>query len=262
MSSAKKHPFHLVQPSPWPAVGALSVFVLAIGAVLAMHHHGSLVFVIGLAMILFTMFAWWRDVIREAKSEHTDVVRIGFRYGMALFILSEVAFFAAFFWAYFDAALIPKEVNGMVWPPKSIHTLDPFDLPYLNTLILLLSGTTVTWAHHAIVEGKIQDMMRQTALTIALGASFLMIQAYEYHHASFAFKGGIYPSVFYMATGFHGFHVFVGVLFLTVSWFRAKAGHFTAKDHFGFEAAAWYWHFVDVVWLFLFVSIYWWGSGS
>ncbi|MCA0369979.1 MAG: cytochrome c oxidase subunit 3 [Proteobacteria bacterium] len=262
MSSAKKHPYHLVQPSPWPVVGALSLFVLAIGAILAMHHQSSIVFFIGIAMLLFTMVAWWRDVIREAKSEHNDVVRHGFRLGMALFILSEVAFFAAFFWAYFDAALIPKEVNGMVWPPKSIHTLDPFDLPYLNTLLLLLSGTTVTWAHHAISEGKIQDMMRQTALTIALGVVFLMVQAYEYHHASFAFKGGIYPSVFYMATGFHGFHVFVGVLFLTVSWFRARAGHFTAKDHFGFEGAAWYWHFVDVVWLFLFVSIYWWGSGS
>lgn len=262
MSTTKKHPFHLVEPSPWPIVGAVSAFVVAVGAILAMHHNTSFVFYIGIAMLLCTMAVWWRDIIREAKNEHNETVRLGFRYGMALFILSEVAFFAAFFWAYFDAALIPREVNGMVWPPKSIHTLDPFDLPYVNTLLLLLSGTTITWAHHALGEGNIKDMMHKTAMTVGLGVLFLMVQMYEYAHATFAFKGGIYPSVFYMATGFHGFHVFVGVILLAVSWFRARAGHFTKDDHFGFEAAAWYWHFVDVVWLFLFVSIYWWGSGS
>jgi cytochrome c oxidase subunit 3 len=262
MSATKQHPYHLVDPSPWPVVGALSAFVIAIGAVMAMHHHGSYVFFAGIVLLLFTMFGWWRDVIREAKTEHNDVVRLGFRYGMALFILSEVAFFAAFFWAYFDAALIPKEVNGFVWPPKSIRTLDPFDLPYVNTLLLLLSGTTVTWAHHAFAEGDMKEVLQKTGYTILLGVCFLGVQVFEYIHAPFGFKAGIYPSTFYMATGFHGFHVFVGVIFLIVAWLRTKANQFTATDHFGFEAAAWYWHFVDVVWLFLFVSIYWWGSAS
>lgn len=261
-SSKKQHPFHLVDPSPWPFVTSLAVFILAIGAILLMKNHGSWVFYGGLAFVLVCMAGWWRDVIIEAKTEHNKTVHVGFRYSMALFILSEVAFFAAFFWAYFDAALIPREASGFIWPPKGIETLDPFDLPYLNTLLLLLSGTTVTWAHHAIAEGDMKTMIRQTALTVALGVIFLGVQIFEYTHTTFALKDGIYPSVFYMATGFHGFHVFVGVVFLTVCLFRARAGHFKADDHFGFEAAAWYWHFVDVVWLFLFVSIYWWGSSS
>jgi cytochrome c oxidase subunit 3 len=151
---------------------------------------------------------------------------------------------------------------GNVWPPKGVHTLDPFDLPYLNTLLLLLSGTTITWAHHSLLEGDYEDMKQKLLFTIFLGFAFLGVQMYEYAHASFAFKGGIYPSTFYMATGFHGFHVFVGAVFLVVCYFRTRLGHFTPDDHFGFEAAAWYWHFVDVVWLFLFISIYWWGSAS
>lgn len=187
---------------------------------------------------------------------------MGFRYGMALFILSEVMFFFGFFWAYFNAAIFPTAEIGGVWPPKGMHTIEPFDLPYLNTLLLLLSGTTVTWAHFDIVEGNVKGMIEKVGYTFMLGFVFLGVQAFEYAHAPFAFKDGIYPSTFFMATGFHGFHVFVGAVFLLISWFRARRGHFTADDHFGFEAAAWYWHFVDVVWLFLFVSIYWWGAGG
>lgn len=257
------HPFHIVDPSPWPVVGSLAALVLAIGAILFMHDVTPWVMATGLALLLFTFVGWWHDVIKESFTEvHTHEVRTGFRYGMALFILSEVMFFFAFFWAYFNAALFPSEVIGGVWPPKGLETIDPFDLPYLNTLLLLLSGTTVTWAHFDLVEGNIKGMIQKTGYTVLLGFIFLMVQIYEYSHAPFSFKGGIYPSTFFMATGFHGFHVFVGAVFLMVTWFRARRGHFTATDHFGFEAAAWYWHFVDVVWLFLFVSIYWWGSGS
>jgi cytochrome c oxidase subunit 3 len=182
--------------------------------------------------------------------------------GMVLFIASEVMFFAAFFWAFFDASLFPKEATGGQWPPTGVLPFDPMALPLLNTLILLTSGVTVTWAHHALREGDRAGLLQGLALTILLGASFTGIQAYEYAHAAFGFREGIYPTTFFMATGFHGFHVIIGTTFLIVCWFRAWKGHFKPDHHFGFEAAAWYWHFVDVVWLFLFVCVYIWGGGS
>ena len=210
------------------------------------------------------MAVWWRDVIREATFEghHTPVVQIGLRYGMALFIASEVMFFAAFFWAYFDASLFPKEAIGGVWPPQNIRPFNPFELPLLNTLILLTSGTTVTWAHHALLENDRQGLKWGLICTILLGLSFTCIQAYEYSHAHFAFSGHIYGATFFMATGFHGAHVIIGTIFLSVCLLRAFLGQFKPNQHLGFEFAAWYWHFVDVVWLFLFTCIYVWGAGT
>jgi cytochrome c oxidase subunit 3 len=196
---------------------------------------------------------------------HTPIVRIGLRYGMMLFIASEVMFFVAFFWAYFHYALYPQHVSGAVeaiWPPKGILTFDPFGLPFLNTMILLLSGCTVTWAHHALLHNDRKSLITGLALTVALGLSFTFFQVVEYAEAPFKFTGGVYPSTFFLATGFHGFHVMVGTIFLAVCLVRAIKGHFTAQRHFGFEAAAWYWHFVDVVWLFLFVCIYFLGAGE
>lgn len=260
-TAGAKHPYHLVNPSPWPMLGAMGAFLMALGTILMVHKITHGVFYGGIALVVFVMAGWFRDIIKEAKSEHSERVRMGFRFGMAMFIASEVMFFVAFFWAFIVAALDPNDVQGFVWPPKGIETLNPFDLPWYNTLLLLLSGTTITWAHHSLIEGNIKDMMQKTAMTVALGFIFLCVQIFEYMHAPFLFKDGIYPSTFYMATGFHGFHVFVGACFLAVTYFRAKKGHFTADDHFGFEAAAWYWHFVDVVWLFLFVLVYIWGSG-
>jgi cytochrome c oxidase subunit 3 len=260
-ATLKKHPFHLVDQSPWPFVGGLSALVLAIGGVLAMHGLDKWVFPIGVFMLLLTLFGWWRDVVREGNTPglHTPAVQRGLRVGMLLFICSEVMFFGAFFWAYFNVALAPPEAIGSVWPPKNIVPFDPFHLPYFNTLVLLLSGTTVTWAHHALLENRRKEVLQGLGFTIALGLLFTTVQAIEYTHAAFSFKGGIYPSTFFMATGFHGFHVIVGTLFLMVCWVRAYRSEFTPDHHVGFEAAAWYWHFVDVVWLFLFVSIYWWG---
>ena len=260
MSGEAKHQYHLVEPSPWPLVGSMAAFVLTLGGVLYMHEnaYGLPTMGVGLMLVLATMFYWWRDIIREAEYQghHTPIVQIGMRYGMLLFISSEVMFFVAFFWAFFDRALFPA---GGIWPPEGIVTFDPFDLPLINTLVLLLSGCTVTWAHHAIVEGNRRDFMIGLGLTVGLGMLFTALQALEYSHAPFAFSDGIYPSVFYMATGFHGFHVIIGTLFLAVCMWRGALGHFTPKQHFGFEAAAWYWHFVDVVWLFLFVAVYIWG---
>src|SRR5918995_4532544 len=268
-AEVRKHPYHLVDPSPWPIVGAVAAGTLAVGGIFYMHEvpmplglPSWILIPVGIALVLLTMFLWWRDVVMEAtyQGHHTPVVQIGLRYGMALFIASEVMFFAAFFWAYFDASLFPKEAIGGVWPPENIRTFDPFELPLLNTLILLTSGVTVTWAHHALREGDREGTLLGLGLTVLLGLTFTAVQAYEYSHAAFGFTEGIYPSTFFMATGFHGFHVIIGTIFLIVCWFRAYKGHFKPDHHFGFEAAAWYWHFVDVVWLFLFICIYWWGS--
>jgi cytochrome c oxidase subunit 3 len=276
MADAHKvqHDYHLVDPSPWPFVGAASALVLAIGAIGWMHHSyaaAPLVFGAGAIGVLYTMLSWWRDVTNEAqnKGDHTRVVQISHRYGMILFIASEVMFFVAWFWAYFNTALFPADLHqvaraefiGQTWPPKGIETFDPWHLPLLNTLILLTSGTTVTWAHHALLEGDRDGVKKGLWLTIALGVLFTCVQAYEYSHAAFGFKGNIYGATFFMATGFHGAHVLIGTIFLIVCLARTYAGHFTPKQHLGFEFAAWYWHFVDVVWIFLFFCIYVWGAG-
>ena len=272
MSDTKaNHPYHLVDPSPWPLAGAISALVLAVGAIMYMHEiDGGLVLGIGLLMSLATMAVWWRDVIKEAEHEghHTTTVQLGLRYGMVLFIASEVMFFVAWFWAFFDASFYAGEAiqearvahTGGIWPPQGVEVFDPWHLPLLNTVILLTSGTTCTWAHHALKEGKRGGLIWGLVLTVALGLLFTAVQAYEYGHAAFGFTDGIYSSTFYMATGFHGAHVIIGSIFLIVCLGRALVGHFKPDHHFGFEAAAWYWHFVDVVWLFLFFAIYWWGG--
>jgi cytochrome c oxidase subunit 3 len=268
-TTGKPHPYHLVRPSIWPMAGSFAAGLLAAMMVLFMHKTevfgispGLIGVGLGLLSVLAVMFFWWKDIIFEAVKEkaHTPIAEIGLRYGMSLFIASEVMFFVAFFWAFFAAALFPTEAIGFVWPPATIEVIMPFGLPLLMTMILLLSGCTVTWAHHAILDGHNDQAIKALGLTVLLGVTFLCFQIYEYHHAAYGFKDTVYASAFYMATGFHGFHVFVGTVFLFVCWLRAKKGHFDQKHHFGFEAAAWYWHFVDVVWLFLFVAIYWWGN--
>ena len=257
-------PYHLVPPSPWPLLGALAGGLMTGGIVVFMHYDSPWLMIAGTVAVLAVMVGWWRDVIRESVVEkaHGAIVKIGLRYGMLLFICSEVMFFVAFFWAYFDASLFPKEATGFVWPPEGVVTFDPFHLPFMMTLVLLLSGCTVTWAHHALREGHNEEAARALAITVMLGLFFSCLQVYEYSHATFGFADGIYSSTFYMAPGFHGFHVIIGTIFLAVCWWRTAKGHFTADSHFGFEAAAWYWHFVDVVWLFLFTAVYWWGAGD
>ncbi|MCM2343636.1 MAG: cytochrome c oxidase subunit 3 [Alphaproteobacteria bacterium] len=276
-TTGKPHPYHIVRPSIWPLCGAAAGVLLASGAVMYMHEVslggfavGLKGVILGLLSVLAVMFFWWKDIVHESVIEraHTKIAEIGLRYGMALFIASEVMFFVAFFWAFFDASLyagqenmfLRKEYTQGVWPPPQFHVIPPFELPFMMTMILLLSGCTVTWAHHAILEGDNKNAIKALGVTVTLGFVFLCFQVYEYVHAHFGFTEGVYPSTFFMATGFHGFHVFVGTVFLFVCWLRAKKGHFTQERHFGFEAAAWYWHFVDVVWLFLFVAIYWWGN--
>jgi len=271
MADAKNHDYHILPPSPWPFLGGMGSIVLLTGAVLAMHEVTIWVLVLGLIVVCYTMFVWWSDMIRESHAgDHTPVVQIGLRLGFILFVISEVMFFAAWFWSFFKHAIFPMpgELGDVPtayaedgsWPPPGITTFDPWDLPLMNTLILLLSGTTVTYAHHCLIEGKRPGLLYGLMATVFLGALFTLFQAYEYSHAEFGFAGNIYGANFYMATGFHGFHVIVGTIFLFVCLLRASQGHFSAQKHVGFEAAAWYWHFVDVVWLFLFAGIYIWGA--
>ncbi|HWU91898.1 MAG TPA: cytochrome c oxidase subunit 3 [Sphingomicrobium sp.] len=265
MAGAKHHDYHLVEPDPWPLIGAFSALAFFGGLVMWFHEnrYGPFVAGIGMAAILFTMYNWWRNTIVEAhEGYHTPVVQLHLRYGMILFIASEVMFFLAWFWAFFDSSLFPSAVDavGSQWPPKGIEVISPWGFPLLNTMILLCSGTTVTFAHHSLIHGDRNGLKLGLWLTILLGITFTAIQGWEYAHAPFAFKGNIYGATFFMATGFHGFHVIVGTIFLTVCLIRSYKGDFTPRQHFGFEAAAWYWHFVDVVWLFLFTSIYVWGG--
>jgi cytochrome c oxidase subunit 3 len=282
MAATKNHDYHILPPDQWPLIGAFSALGLTGGGVMWMHDnpYGKFVFLLGLLGVLTTMFSWWGNVIREShEGHHTPVVQLHLRYGMILFIASEVMFFVAWFWAFFSNALFPAPVEWVhaegaagavqaiadttaagVWPMKGIEVLDPFGFPLLNTFILLCSGTTVTWAHHSLIHGDRDGLKKGLLCTILLGMLFTSIQAYEYIHAPFDFKGNIYGATFFMATGFHGAHVLIGTIFLIVCLARAYKGDFTPKHHFGFEAAAWYWHFVDVVWLFLFVSIYVWGG--
>lgn len=260
----RKHPFHLVDPSPWPLFASFASFILTVGAVMYMHSYegGGLVLSLGFAMVIYSMFVWWRDVIREATFEghHTTPVQLGLRYGVLLFIITEIMFFLAFFWAFFHSSLAPTVEIGAVWPPKGIEVLNPWEIPFLNTIILLSSGASVTWAHHAILAGNRQQAITGLTLTLILAIIFTAFQAYEYREAPFTISDGIYGSTFFMSTGFHGFHVIIGTLFLSVCLFRLIKYHFTKQHHFGFEAAAWYWHMVDVIWLFLFASIYYWGG--
>jgi cytochrome c oxidase subunit 3 len=287
MASAegKNHDYHIIDPSPWPLLSSIAAFIMMFGAVCYMRWLNGAEFMlfgvdmaatlkfwgfaIGLIITLYSMGAWWADTIKEGnEGHHTRVVSLHLRYGMIMFIASEVMFFVAWFWVFFDASLFANEAiqasrvefTGGQWPPKGIEVLDPWHLPLYNTIILLLSGTTLTWAHHALLHDDRKGMIQGLVVTVLLGMLFSYVQVYEYMHAPFGFRDSIYGATFFMATGFHGFHVFVGTVFLLVCLLRAIGGGFTAKQHFGFEAAAWYWHFVDVVWLFLFFSIYVWGS--
>jgi cytochrome c oxidase subunit 3 len=278
---AVHHDYHLVKPSPWPLLGSIAGAVTAIGLVILLK--GILgvpkgtpwVLVLGIAGLLYVMAGWWTDVVKEAnEGDHTPVVSLGLRYGMILFIASEVMFFVAWFWMFFEMALFHHvrlasplddvRAAWASWPPKGVESVDPWHFPLINTLTLLTSGTAITWSHHALIHGDRQNARRGLILTIVLGIMFTCIQAYEYREIiteklffnSAASASGLYGSTFFMATGFHGFHVLIGTIFLIVCLFRLLGGAFKPKQHFGFEAAAWYWHFVDVVWLFLFAFIY------
>ena len=287
MAGQVNHDYHILEPDIWPFFGSFSALAFTTGLVLSLYPDifgagASMVIYLGGAGLIATFFAWFVNIVKEAeRGDHTPVVQLHMRYGMILFIASEVMFFVGWFWSWFDFALFPAplevafndgvqtttnlflsagDTSTGTLVPEGMKVLDAFSLPLLNTLILLCSGTTVTWAHHCLIHGDREGLKKGLWATIALGVVFSFVQAYEYSHAPFVFGQNTYSSAFYMATGFHGFHVLIGTIFLAVCLFRTYKGHFTPRQHFGFEAAAWYWHFVDVVWLFLFIAVYVWGG--
>nr|YP_010759000.1 cytochrome c oxidase subunit III [Ctenolepisma longicaudatum]WEX31825.1 cytochrome c oxidase subunit III [Ctenolepisma longicaudatum] len=262
MSAPQNHPYHLVDLSPWPLTGALGALITTTGLAKWFHQFNPDLFLLGLLVLVMTMIQWWRDISREGTFQglHTTQVTKGLRWGMILFIISEVFFFISFFWAFFHSSLAPSVEIGMMWPPMGIQPFNPMQVPLLNTTILLASGVTVTWAHHSLMEANHSQTTQALILTVLLGLYFTALQALEYYEAPFTISDAVYGSTFFVATGFHGLHVIIGSSFLTVCLLRHIRYHFSPNHHFGFEAAAWYWHFVDVVWLFLYISVYWWGG--
>lgn len=262
MSNLVRHPYHLVDESPWPLISSFGAFTLTRGLVKWFHTNSASLMLLGLLIILTVIAQWWRDVSQEGASQglHSPIVELGLRWGIILFIVSEVFFFLSFFWAFFHSSLAPTIELGANWPPIGVNPFNAFQVPLLNTIVLLSSGVSVTWAHHALMAGNDSATKQGLFLTIFLGGYFTALQALEYYEASFSIADSIYGSSFFLATGFHGLHVIVGTTFLFICYLRMSKFHLSASHHFGFEAAAWYWHFVDVVWLFLFVAIYWWGG--
>ena len=262
MRNLVRHTHHLVQESPWPILGSIGGFLLTSGIVKWFHTGVINLFLIGILALILVIILWWRDVRNEGRilGLHSKDVEIGLRWGIILFITSEVLFFVSFFWAYFHRSLAPNIEVGGAWPPIGIQRFNPIEVPLLNTIVLLSSGASVTWAHHSLIAKEFSRSIKRLIITVVLGLYFTALQALEYYEARFRIADRVYGSRFFLATGFHGLHVIVGTLFLITAFFRLIKGIISDKHHFGFEAAAWYWHFVDVVWLFLYISIYWWGG--
>lgn len=253
------HPYHLVTESPWPLVGSLSLIIFITGRVKWFYNYNIYLLIEGYLLILIIFFQWWRDVIRERtyQGRHTLIVLKGLRLGIILFILSEVIFFLSFFWTYFHIFLSPRVEIGSLWPPTEILIFNPYNIPLLNTLILLRSGVSITWCHYSILKGNLKNGKFSILITLFLGILFILFQYIEYSESYFSISDSIYGSIFFMITGFHGLHVIIGALFILISLIRLYSNHYSIYHHFGFEAASWYWHFVDVVWLFLYIFIYW-----
>jgi cytochrome c oxidase subunit 3 len=255
----KNHPFHLVDVRPWPITGSIGAITIITGIISWFHIKNPIIIIIGIIIILLTIFQWWRDITREGtfQGKHTIKVVNGLKIGIILFIVSEVFFFISFFWGFFHRRIAPRIEIGAIWPPKGIITFNPIEIPLLNTIILLSSGISITWSHHRIIRKNHKQATISLIITIRLGLIFTIFQAYEYIEAPFTIRDSVYGSCFFIATGFHGIHVIIGTIFLIVCLIRIINFHFSSNHHIGFEAAAWYWHFVDVVWLFLYITIYW-----
>nr|QKW88760.1 cytochrome c oxidase subunit III [Idiocerus herrichii] len=256
------HPFHLVDKSPWPLTSSMGLMTMTSGTILWFNKLNPVLMFIGIIIIILTMMQWWRDVIRESTFQgmHTKKVMLSMKWGMIMFILSEVMFFSSFFWAFFHSSLSPTMEIGLQWPPNGIKTFNPMSIPMLNTMILLSSGISMTWAHNSILTKNFSQSMKSMIITVMLGLYFTSLQLYEYIESPFSIADSIYGATFFMSTGFHGLHVMIGTMFIIIIMLRTNNLHFSKHHHIGFESSAWYWHFVDVVWLFLYIMIYWWGS--
>nr|WRQ18256.1 cytochrome c oxidase subunit 3 [Nandigallia matai] len=258
----KNHPYHLVDKSPWPILSSLSTLSVMSGMIMWFHMNQNKLLILSFLIMNLTMIQWWRDVIRESTFQgiHTKKVMLSMKIGMIMFICSEILFFASFFWAFMHSSLSPNIDIGMSWPPLSIKAFNPMNIPMLNTMILLSSGMSMTWAHNALINNNYSQTIQSIKITIILGVYFTIIQLYEYIEAPFSIADSIYGSTFFLSTGFHGIHVIIGTMFIMITLLRMIKLQMSSSHHIGFESSAWYWHFVDVVWLFLYLLIYWWGN--
>nr|AAP14653.1 cytochrome c oxidase subunit III [Pachypsylla venusta] len=258
----KNHQFHLVDPSPWPLIISFILMNYTSFSVLMMQTKNNIPLILMTMILIWTMMIWWRDIQREStfQGHHTEQVTFSMKYGMILFIISEILFFFSFFWSFFHHSLTPNQEIGLTWPPTSVESFNPMSIPLLNTIILISSGISVTWSHASMCLNSFNQMKTSMAMTIFMGLIFTIIQMYEYTQASFCINDSVYGSTFFVTTGFHGIHVIIGSMFLMHSLMRMNKLHFSMSHHLGLEMAIWYWHFVDVIWLFLYVTIYWWGK--
>nr|YP_010570396.1 cytochrome c oxidase subunit III [Ophiophthalmus serratus]UZG65884.1 cytochrome c oxidase subunit 3 [Ophiophthalmus serratus] len=256
------HPFHMVENSPWPMVSSIAILTTIYGLISIFQNHNSWIILVGLLLMINVFIIWWRDVIREATflGLHTNYVTNGIKIGFILFIISEIMFFLSFFWAFFHSSLAPVPEIGVVWPPSSVVPINPWGIPLLNTAILLSSGGSLTWSHHSLCQNNTDNATNALLITILLGIWFTLLQGYEYWETSFTIADNVYGNTFFVTTGFHGLHVIIGTTFLTICILRIISGHLSNTHHIGYECAIWYWHFVDVVWILLFICLYWWGG--
>nr|ALO64582.1 cytochrome c oxidase subunit III [Andrena nitida] len=254
------HPFHMVTISPWPMLTSINIMNMLISMVLLMYMKMTSLLLLSTMTLILCLFQWWRDVIRESTFQgfHTYTVTKLIKMSMILFIISELMFFVAFFWTYFHSSIAPSIEIGMTWPPTSIKQINPYNIPLLNSVILVSSGITITWAHYALMTEKMMETKMSLMLTIMLGVYFTFLQVIEYMETTFCFNDSIYGSIFFMTTGFHSSHVNIGLMFLSTCFMRLSMNHFSKMHHLHFETASWYWHFVDIIWLFLYITIYWW----
>nr|YP_009470614.1 cytochrome c oxidase subunit III [Mycopsylla fici]AVF97044.1 cytochrome c oxidase subunit III [Mycopsylla fici] len=258
----KNHQFHLVDPSPWPIITSLILMNYTSTMIMMMNTKKSFLFYLTFLIMIWTTFLWWRDIQRESTFQgfHTSYVMKSMKYGMILFIFSEFFFFFSFFWSFFHHSLVPNQEIGLNWPPKNIYTLNPMHIPLINTLILLSSGISVTWAHASINNKKFYSTKKSLMITVMLGMYFTFLQILEYNESSFTISDSVYGSSFFITTGFHGIHVIIGTIFLLYALKRLNSIFISNYHHLNLEMSIWYWHFVDIIWLFLYISIYWWGN--
>jgi cytochrome c oxidase subunit 3 len=260
----KNHPFHIVDPSPWPFIIGISLLMLTIGIVLGFHgfNTGKEIMIIGIVSVITIMGIWWRDVIIEGTilGNHTERVKEGLNTGMLLFIISEIFFFVSIFWGFFHSSLIPAIQLGSEWPPKGIETLDAWGVPFFNTILLVTSSITVTMGHNNLIVGKEKETIKALIITIILVMIFSVFQIFEYYYCSFTISDSVLGSIFFMGTGFHGIHVIAGTIFVGIGLIRLLKGHYTTQSNCGLEYSIWYLHLVDLVWIILYIAIYIWGG--
>lgn len=254
------HPYHIVSIRPWPLILSINIIIFLIRLIKWFYFININLIILSFISLSLTLFQWWRDIIRERTFQgiHTSYITKNLKTSIILFIISEIFFFISLFWAYFHSSLSPSIEIGILWPPKNIIIFNPYDIPLLNSIILITSGITITWSHNSLLNNNLKTAIYTLIYTISLRFIFSLCQYFEYKRAPFTIADSIYGSIFFITTGFHGIHVIIGTIFLIVCLFRIILNHFSKIHHFGFEAAIWYWHFVDIVWLFVYTWIYWW----